>query len=223
MEWKQVGAMTVLLTLAGVRVAGAQHAEIVVRTFNNYGVPADDLREARAHASAILSGAGINVTWLDCWNGDQPAPDASARCRAGVGSDLVLRLQRAPAANRERFASLGFALVKPKAGLKASTTTAGDALPFLATVYADLAEGVARRAGVSSRPVLGRAIAHEIGHLLLNENDHPKEGLMRAAWSQVELRKAEARAWRFLDEEAEVMRAAVARRQMADLKVSTTN
>lgn len=223
MGWKQAGAMAVLLTLAGVGSVGAEPAEIVVRTFNNYAVPADDLREARAHASAILNGAGINVTWVDCWNGDKPAPDASARCRAHVGSDLVLRLQRAPAVNRERFTSLGFALVTPKAGLKASTTTAGDALPFLATVYADLAEGVARRAGVSSRPVLGRAIAHEIGHLLLNENDHPKKGLMRAAWSQAELRKTDDRAWTFLEEEGDTMRAAVARRQMADLKVSTTN
>ena len=123
----------------------------------------------------------------------------------------MLRLQRAPAANRERFASLGFALVTP------------DTLPFLATVFADLAEGVARRAGVSSRPVLGRAIAHEIGHLLRNENNHSKDGLMRATWSQAELRKKGGAGWQFQDEEAETMRAAVARRQWADLKVSTTN
>ena len=102
-------------------------------------------------------------------------------------------------------------------------TPKADALPFLATVFADLAEGIARRAGVSSRPVLGRAIAHEIGHLLLNENDHAKEGLMRAGWSQVELRKNSGAAWEFRAEEAETMRAAVVRRQWADLKVSTTN
>ena len=222
MEWKRAGQMAVLLTLAWVRTAGAQPSEIVVRTFNNYGVAANDLREARGYASAILGAAGITVTWLDCWIADRPSPDAPARCRADVGSDLVLRLQRAPATNGERFTSLGFALVIPKAGLKASTTTEGEALPFLATVFADLAEGVARRAGVSSRLVLGRAIAHEIGHLLLNENDHATDGLMRAAWSQAELRKNNGAAWQFLADEAEAMRAAIARRRW-DLKVSTTN
>ena len=200
MAWKRAGAITVLLTLTGVNVAGAQPAELVVRTFDNYGVPAGDLREARDHASAILSAAGVDVTWIDCWSGDKPAVDAPARCREEVGRDLVLRLQRAPAPSRERFTSLGFALVTP------------DGMPFLATVFADLAEGVARRAGVSPRPVLGRAIAHEIGHLLLNENAHSKEGLMRAAWSQAELRKKEGAAWQFSADEGQTMRAAVRRR-----------
>lgn len=203
MGWKPAGAMTVLLTLAGVGTVGAQPAEVVVRTFDNYGIPAGDLREARAYASAILNAAGINVTWLDCWQGGKAPADAPVRCSQPVGSDLVLRLQRAPAANRERFASLGFALVTP------------DALPFLATVFADLAEGVARRAGVSSRPVLGRAIAHEIGHLLLNENTHSKDGLMRAAWSQAELRKNSGAVWQFQDEEAETMRAAARLRHVS--------
>ena len=211
MGWKRAGTLAVLLTLAGVRMVGAQPAEIVVRTFNNYDVPADDLREARAHASGILNAAGIRVTWLDCWQDGKAPADAPSRCNEAVGSDLVLRLQRAPAANRDRFTSLGFALVMP------------NGLPFLATVFADLAESVARRAGVSPRPVLGRAIAHEIGHLLLNENDHAKEGLMRAAWSQAELRKNDGAAWQFSADEGQTMRAAIARRQWADLRVNTTN
>ena len=197
---KRVGAMTMLLTLAGVGTVGAQPADIVVRTFNNYGIPSDDLRQAQAQAAAILSAAGIDATWLDCWQDAKAPADAPSRCSAPVGSDLVLRLQRAPATNRERFTSLGFALVT------------AEALPFLATVYADLAEGVAKRAGVPSRTVLGRAIAHEIGHLLLNENDHPKDGLMRAAWSQAELRKKNSDAWQFLPKEAETMRAAIVKR-----------
>ena len=199
-----VGAMAVIVAAAGAGTASAEPAEIVVRTFNNYRVAANDLHEARAHAAASLSAAGIAVIWVHCWDGDQAAADAPARCAEPVGSDLVLRLQRAPQArNQHQFVSLGFSLVTPKA----STT---EALPFLATVYADLAERVARRAGVGSRPVLGRAIAHEIGHLLLNVNDHPKEGLMRAAWSQADLRRNDG--WMFLADEAAIMRAAAARR-----------
>ena len=210
MGWQRVGTMAVIVATAGAGTASAEPAGIVVRTFNNYRVAAGDLREARAHASAILSAARITVTWIDCWHGDTPAVDAPARCAEPVGSDLVLRLQRAPEARGDQFVSLGFSLVTPKAGLKASTTTP---LPFLATVYADLAEGVARRAGVGSRPVLGRAIAHEIGHLLLNVNDHPREGVMRAAWLQAELRRrSHSKDWAFLEPEVAAMHAAIARR-----------
>jgi hypothetical protein len=85
-------------------------------------------------------------------------------------------------------------------------------VPFLATVYADLAERVALRAGVAPRPVLGRAIAHEIGHLLLNSNSHPATGLMRAGWSQRELRRNDAGDWQFLESEVATMQAAAARR-----------
>jgi hypothetical protein len=195
--------MAVIVATVGAGTASAEPAGIVVRTFNNYRVAADDLREARVHASDILSAAGITVTWIDCWHGDKPAVDAPARCAEPVGSDLVLRLQRAPEARGDQFVSLGFSLVTLKAG----------PLPFLATVYADLAEGVARRAGVGSRPVLGRAIAHEIGHLLLNVNDHPREGVMRAAWSQAELRRtSHSKDWAFLEPEVAAMHAAIARR-----------
>ena len=200
MDWKRVGTLGAIAVVFGTGSANAQGTDIVVRTFNNYGVAAEDLREAQAYAAASLSAAGVNVTWIDCWHGDKATVDAPARCREDVGGDLVLRLQRAARANSSRYISLGFSLVMP------------EGVPFLATVYADLAEGVARRAGVAPRPVLGRAIAHEIGHLLLNTNSHPEGGLMRAAWSQRELRRNDAQDWEFRQPEADTMRAAIAHR-----------
>lgn len=87
--------------------------------------------------------------------------------------------------------------------------------PYLATVYADLVTGVARGAGIDARELLGRAIAHEIGHLLLGTNQHASAGLMRAVWSRVELRRDKATDWHFLDSEAGSMRAAIAVRKAA--------
>jgi hypothetical protein len=200
MEWKTIGTLALLVTAGGAAEAKAQGAHLVVRIFNNYEVSAGDLREAKAHAAAILQTAGIAVTWLDCWYGKKAPLDAPARCRDSVGSDLVLRLQRTQAGNGERFVSLGFSLV------------VREGLPFLATVYADLAETVARRAGVGSRTLLGRAIAHEIGHLLLNSNSHSDAGVMRAAWSRVTLRRDDARDWQFRESEVETMRSAIAAR-----------
>src|SRR5688500_4729750 len=146
MDWKKVGALAVLVTSGAIPTADAQETDLVVRIFNNYRVQAVDLLEAKAHAAATLKAAGINVMWLNCWHGDQQPADAPARCREDVDGDLVLRLQRAAPGNSDRYISLGFSVVM------------SEGMPFLATVHPDLAEGVARHAGVASGTVLGRAI-----------------------------------------------------------------
>jgi hypothetical protein len=167
-------------------------ATIFIRSYNNFGVPAPDLAVAREHAQAILQEAGVNVVWIDCWAGGRPEPvDTVNRCQEPVGADIVLRLQKTRETDGSRFVSMGFSLVG----------TPG-AAPFLATVYADRAESVARGAGIDPRRVLGLAIAHEIGHVLLNSNSHAASGLMRADWSRTELRRKDPTAWRFLETEA---------------------
>ena len=54
----------------------------------------------------------------------------------------------------------------------------------LATIYFDRVMWLAHEAGTDSRVLLGRAIAHELGHLLLATTTHGPVGLMRAHWSQ---------------------------------------
>jgi hypothetical protein len=209
MEWKRAGVLAVLLfTMA--RPAASQ--TLVVRVFNNFGVPAEELQDARAYAASILEDAGIEVTWMDCWHLDKEAAGASARCGESTGShEIVLRLQRANARSVERYTSLGFSLV------------VREGVAFLATVHPDLVESVSRGAGVRARDVLGRAIAHEIGHLLLNTNSHPAAGLMRAAWSRRELRRNAADDWRFLESEALKMREVVAARAPNQAKQETVH
>jgi hypothetical protein len=65
---------------------------------------------------------------------------------------------------------------------------------------------IAEQAAADFATVLGRAIAHEIGHLLLGTPDHPKEGLMRARWLQDELRGVRPAHWGFSTREAAQMR-----------------
>jgi hypothetical protein len=174
---------------------------IIIRSYNNFGVPAADFAAAREHASAIVQEAGVNIVWTDCWVGHGPNADEPARCQDPVGGDVVLRLQKTNSTDKSRFVSMGFSLVG----------TPG-AVPFLATVYVDRTESVARSAGVDARRVLGLAIAHEIGHVLLNNNSHGETGLMRADWSQHELRRRDAAAWTFpASEAAQVRSAAIAR------------
>ena len=165
---------------------------IVIRSYNNAGVPAADLAAAKAHTETILQEAGLNVVWADCWAGDRSQrADEVTRCQEPVGGDIVLRLQKTNHTDRSKFVSMGFSLVKTEG-----------AAPFLSTVYVDRAESVARVAGTDPRRVLGLAIAHEIGHVLLNSNTHSDSGLMRADWSRNELRKQEKTAWHFTEAEA---------------------
>ena len=59
--------------------------------------------------------------------------------------------------------------------------------------------------------VLGRAVAHEIGHYLLQTNTHASEGLMRASIDAREFADLRSRAFR-LDEAAQAHLATLAAR-----------
>ena len=63
---------------------------IVIRSYNNAGVPAADLAAARAHTEAVLEQAGLNVVWTDCWAGSRRQPAVEApRCQEPVGGGSV--------------------------------------------------------------------------------------------------------------------------------------
>jgi hypothetical protein len=83
----------------------------------------------------------------------------------------------------------------------------------LATIYVDRVRWLARQAGVDTAMLVGFAIAHEIGHLLLGTNAHGSSGLMRAVWSRTELRRGDAADWSFAPSEAARMRSSLLRRE----------
>ena len=71
----------------------------------------------------------------------------------------------------------------------------------MATIYYDRVLHVARRAGLDASDLLGRAMAHEIGHLLLRVPGHNRSGLMRAVWTDAELAQNRRDDWSFTDAE----------------------
>jgi len=176
---------------------------LVVRTYNRFGVSARDLSTAEATAGQLFEDIGIRVVWMDCGSGGHQLASLTAHCDEVVtAAEVILRICAAGPGHERESASKGFALV--------SSDATGVAV--LATVFADRVLDVARVAGVDPRPLLGRAIGHELGHLLLSTDAHAAIGLMRAKWSQVELRRTSPADWRFLDTEAHVIQDAVTRR-----------
>lgn len=176
---------------------------MVIRTYTQ-PASAGEMRTARRTASAILEGAGIQAFWLECAlpgavTADDPCTKVLER------NELLVRIVSAGSPDRRLHAdTLGFAFVDGDAG--------GGSL---ATVYADRVATMAQDAGIDAAELLGRTMAHEIGHLLLGTNQHAPHGLMRASWSGADLRRNRATQWLFGGEEAEVMRKGLASRAPA--------
>jgi hypothetical protein len=75
-------------------------------------------------------------------------------------------------------------------------------------VLMDRVEELAREQQfVSKAQILGHAVAHEIGHLLMGTNSHSPHGLMREGWKVNDLREMSQRHLLFSKEEVERMRA----------------
>jgi hypothetical protein len=176
---------------------------LVVRTYSNGTVARPDLRTARDFAESIFTDAGITVSWVDCDDTLQKPVDGVVRCNQPIGTAVVLQIRRNGLVDGNRYSSLGYSLV--------GRQTDG-APPVFSTVFADRVASTARSASVDARRLLGYAIAHEIGHLLLDDPCHPDAGLMRATWSRIELQRNRTTDWRFARAEAEVMRSAVTAR-----------
>jgi hypothetical protein len=170
---------------------------VVIRTYDA-STAAGDLVPALAAAAAVLEDAGIGVAWVRC--------DVALVRRDGnpclaplAANELAIRFVRLPPhlAEQDRV-TLGDSLVDTR--LRAGS---------LATLYVTRVSALAARCQVDGRLLLGRAVAHEIGHLLLGTSAHASSGLMRAAWSQQALRDERPDAWTFTAEDAHAIRDAV--------------
>jgi hypothetical protein len=180
--------------------------EITVLVYNHAPAPGDILAAAEREADRIFSRAGVRVNWFDCSEG---RGDSAAVCLEGWGdTNIGLRVVATPMENPRRRTRviddrqeepLGFAVY-----------------PDLASVYYDYRArfgGDERALGLPM--ILGCAIAHELGHLLLGPNRHSTEGVMLPEWSPRQFRLARMRELSFTQEESCAIRTA-ARRRMAN-------
>ena len=181
-------------TFITIRAAEVGPPEVIVRTYK-LSVSQQEVTAARRVVAKILGKGGIGATWLQCWSAAASAlPSACGRpLRAG---EVILKIVPTGDANSVYHqASLGYSYVDSK-----------DRRGSVATVYSDRVKELARSSGVSTGELLGRAIAHEIGHLLLGTNQHAAVGLMRAVWSGAEVRRSADTFWSFSKEEVRTIR-----------------
>jgi hypothetical protein len=170
---------------------------IRVRVYNYAGTPSTMLAEAEREASRILGEAGLRSAWLDC--PIVPATDIPQNpCPEPIEAvEVRLRILSVPVRNSLHDTAYGFAIA-----------------PALASVYSESALRFARNdEGELEAPiVLGCAIAHEIGHLLLGSNSHSVSGVMCAHWERKHIRQALMGAMLFSPAEAKLIQAEMRRR-----------
>lgn len=179
---------------ATVDAAPRTQAAVAIRTYNYATVAHDQMSEARSEAAHIFKGAGISLEWIEC---RVPGSSAGAACTEPLlaGRDLMLRLVDRTPVPGERVVALGESMLdrEQRGGV-------------LMTINLFPVRAVAEKTATAVSTLLGRAIAHEIGHLLLGSAEHPRLGLMRALWSHDELRGLKPAHWGFSSREAAQMR-----------------
>jgi hypothetical protein len=174
-------------------------ALITIRIYNYAGVPPAEMAAARANADRVFQEAGLSLQWVNC---RVPNGVEGEACTAQLhdSGEFVLRLQTAATTRMPSHVALGSSLLDGHTG--------GG---VLITIDPHLVGAIAAQAGAEPATVLGRAIAHEVGHLLIGTPTHASHGLMRALWSQTELRRNRPADWQFSADQVAIMKRALHR------------
>jgi hypothetical protein len=147
-------------------------------------VPPKVLQQAEVSTGGILARAGVKVEWVDC---------ALETCAGIPGLWLQIAERRPVGLHTE---ATGYAVVPYGRG------TDG-----YAVVSWELVTIVAREMDLDAGPVLGAAMAHELGHLLLGQRAHAPGGVMAPRFRRRELEMAARGELAFTDAQARQIRA----------------
>jgi hypothetical protein len=174
------------------RVDITANMRVAVHVYNQVAdLSGEDQLTALDVARQVFSKVSVDLAWTICEPGMCLTPSAEV---------LKLRLVRSRGRGDANAGVLGQALVD-------SRTHTG----VLATIFIDRTGRLAHDLGIDHRTLLGRAIAHELGHLLLGTSTHGA-GLMRETWSRGELQGTRRSDWHLDPLDASAIRDRLARR-----------
>jgi len=179
-----------VLSGSTVDAGRVEPVDLVVRVYDQSGGVRAGSDEALVVAAEILADASIKIQWRVCID---PGPDPGCDEPASSGERFVRLMQSDDGKHTISGAALG-KVVDPGIWLNVH-------------MYVDRVGKQSARAGCDLQLLLGRAIAHEIGHLLLGHGKHSGEGLMRAHFTDALLRLSQPEDWQFTASQAAAMRA----------------
>jgi hypothetical protein len=199
-----VCAAGMLSLLAASTTTAGPTTAVIVRAYNTYGVSSLDIRTAARTVKRLLAIIPIDMKWRNCRVVGDPVATPVDECNDPVArNEVIVRVVRAMGPP-EPDAPLGDSLIDPVLG---SGT--------LATIYADRVLALSGSLDVDRGTLLGRAVAHEIGHLLLGSRRHSESGLMRGLWSRHTLLENRGGDWLFTYQQGLAMQSALDARLLA--------
>jgi hypothetical protein len=140
-----------------------QPVRLGIRLSNTAVVPQWTLAHARELVAGVYERAGVEVVW----GGPTEAPPPDVQL-------TIILTRKLPVTSMENGDVLAVAIAPPGGRGR------------LAYVVWPRVEAFAHGKRVPVARVLGRVIAHELGHLLLGNNAHSDEGIMRAHWNRTD-------------------------------------
>lgn len=184
---------------------------LTIQVINSAHVKEKTVIKAEEIAARIFRKAGIEIRWTDAF---QLSTDPQGNHGSEDSANLsLIHLNIAPQVLRE--------LSIPKAAMGLAPGNGRNRQ--WAYVFYDRIKGMAKiqmqarmmgDALTSATPaqILGNAMAHEVGHLLLNLTGHSAIGLMRGDWNLDDLRDISYGKLNFTSQQTEAIRAEVNRR-----------
>jgi hypothetical protein len=189
---REIGAALALLLPSALPGAGGDPVKmpnVGVVVVNLSTAPPDLVLKAEAESQQIYAAAGIRVTWLNTVNGVR-----------WEGPDTVLRAVILPQA-------------PPSRALAAFGTALRDRQEVL--LFQDRIVRFGQIVDLPPHLMLSVALVHEIGHLLLDSDDHTPSGIMRAEWGQDDLNAIRRGQFHFTSDQIRRMKTNIEKRSDA--------
>jgi hypothetical protein len=151
---------------------------ITVGVYNYAKIDQSQLRQAENHVEALFNMAGVRIAWTEylphpaaVWSlADNPAPDFSVRILYASPNRRAWRISGVEV--------MGESIIPQEADVPVPGG--------IANVFYDRVKEVASTSGAFSADVLGEAITHELGHLMLGPH-HSDRGVMKVQWTSEDL------------------------------------
>lgn len=214
-----MGMMFCGMGQAGRAAAEESGSQIAICMYNYAQVPPDTMRQAGQVAAGILRQAGVKSNWeVVPFASDAPASDAGAgpSCELSVSRITVTIL------THEMAGRLGL----PTEVLGLAPGDPADPRyrdRIVAYVFDHVAESMVQQQTIASKgQLLGHAIAHEIGHILLSMPGHSRTGIMQADWGLKDFESMAQGTLVFSSRESSRIQAEVIRRTRINGKVEAS-
>jgi hypothetical protein len=211
-RWVLLAALGVCSEGLGLRLVArtapptqeAASYRLIVRIHNYAVVKSTVLSRAKRVARQVFGAVGIELSWFDVpLTHAELADSAGSLLEPGAGVVDVSILPRSMTA----LAKLSGSTI----GLTPMVHE-GDRATFASVSY-DRIELEVHNTDASTAQILGYAIAHELGHMLLRTSHHSSTGIMVAKWRLMDLQRAAQGLLGFTPKQADYMRAELTDRE----------